>query len=175
MSKRYLVTGVAGTGKTTLEKIFAEMGYETNDIDQGFAHWYDRGTMEIVSYDPNGGREWLDRFTYRLDLPLLKKRLKDKIGTPLIMFGDTGDLYDHFSLFDRVFLLEYPNDELVRHRLLTRGGDHPYGKHPDELAEVLSYYKHFQEKYRAKGAIVIDCSQQLEEIVEKIKNDINQY
>ncbi|MFZ1258598.1 MAG: hypothetical protein WAQ25_03955 [Candidatus Saccharimonas sp.] len=33
----YLVTGTAATGKSTLRNIFRDNGYETIDIDEGFA------------------------------------------------------------------------------------------------------------------------------------------
>lgn len=174
MAKNYLVTGVAGTGKTTLGKLLAQRGYDTSDLDHGFAGWYDRQTMKPCEYNPAGGREWLDAHTFRLHLPILKAHLAEKHKEPVIMLGHTGDIYDQRNLFDHVFLLEYPNDKLLIHRLTTREGN-PYGKHPEELTHELARYKTFQEQFRVAGATAIDCSQSLETIAEIIENDIGYY
>ncbi len=168
---KYLVTGTAGTGKTTLEKLLAQRGFETNDIDYGFAGWYDRATMQPTSYNPDGGAEWLGLNTFRLHLPLVKEHIAKQRDIPLIMLGHTGDVYDQRALFDGVFVLEYPNDDLLRHRLLTRDGN-PYGKHPDELAKELAYYGAFQDKFRAAGAVMIDCSLPSERIATIISERI---
>lgn len=173
MPNRYLVTGMAGTGKTTLEKALSQYGYETNDIDDGFAGWYDRETMEPVEYDPSGGSDWLKAHTYRLHLPVLTVHLQKERRSPLIMFGHTGDIYEQRGLFDKVFLLEYPNGNLLRHRLLTRTGN-DYGKHPDEVSRELSYYESFQNQFKAAGAIAIDCSLPVSDIVAAIDHAINE-
>lgn len=172
MSGKYLVTGTAGTGKTTLERALKQRGYATKDIDQGFARWYDRQTMETCKYRPDGGQEWLNAHTYRLNLPLIKAFLANDYDQPLFMLGHTGDIFEQRVLFDRVFLLEYPNDEIVRHRLSTRT-ENPYVKHPDELAKELSYYKTFQDEFRVAGAISIDCTLPPANIIAIIEQSIS--
>lgn len=173
MPKVYLVTGMAGTGKTTLERIFAKKGYETSDIDDGFAGWYDRKTMRPAEYKPDGGKEWLAAHTYRLHLEVLKQHIQKERSAPLIMFGHAGDIYEQRILFDEVFLLTYPSEDLLRHRLLSRTGN-SYGKHPDELVRELSYYEAFQSQFTQAGAVTIDCSLPVDSITSIIEEKITQ-
>jgi hypothetical protein len=52
----------------------------------------------------------------------------------------------------------------LRHRLLNRT-EHDYGKHPDELAGLLSYYaKREAELLAVPRAVAIDATQHLEKL-----------
>lgn len=53
MAKRYLITGLAGSGKTTLRGEFARRGYTTIDIDEGYAEWRHAATDELLEYTPD--------------------------------------------------------------------------------------------------------------------------
>lgn len=44
-----LVTGVAGTGKSTLKASFSQRGYQTIDIDNGFASWQHNDSRKRVA------------------------------------------------------------------------------------------------------------------------------
>jgi len=173
-TRKYLVVGAAGSGKSTLERIFNNKGYQTNDIDSSFGEWRNIDTNKTVNYNPNGGKIWLKKHIWCLNIPKLTKRLAERFDGPLIIFGTTSDIQKSFSLFDKVLLLKYDNDDQVRERINSRT-DNLYGKHPDEMSLLLSRYKVLQEEYRINDAIPIDCNQSVEEIVEIIENEIHDH
>lgn len=172
MAETYLVTGVAGTGKSTLRTLFANKGYVTEEVDDGFASWQNH-QGETVPGPDKAPAEW-----YRLhDWNTVGQALIERINQakqssqPLIFFGNTGDLSDYTEYFAKIFLLEYHNEELIRQRIYSRTTN-DYGKDPVQFTELLSYYRPTQERYRALGAITIDCSLPIDEIASIIESDV---
>ena len=55
----------------------------------------------------------------------------------------------------------------MRERIAGREGG--YGKHPGELARIVSYVQPYQDKMKQHGAITIDCTLPIEQIVRRIK------
>ena len=170
MGKICLITGVAGTGKSTLEKIFRNKGYATHDLDDGFASWQDIRTRERVPAPLNQPSSWYDAHDWFTEKDKLISRINvaKRSLAPLLLFGNTADLDSFHEYFDHIFVLEYSEETTIRHRIDTRT-DNPYGKDPVEFAALLSYYKPMQQRFRNVGAIPIDCTKSLDDIVQIIK------
>jgi predicted kinase len=166
VSRRYLVTGVAGSGKSTLEKLFKERGYTTIDIDDGFAEWRHAETDEVLVYTPDG-EGWHEVAEWVVDTDKLQRFFDAHPEDDVLVFGSFARMKTVVSMFDKVFLLEYPNEQAARQRIASRDGG--YGKHPGELARILSYIQPYQDKMKVAGAQAIDCTLPLEEIVVRIK------
>lgn len=162
---KVLIAGASGSGKSTIGNLLSNKGYETIEIDKGFADWVDKETGQKVKYNPEGGKAWLEKHDWKLNWAKLNKRL-DNSSAPVFICGITSDTLENLHLFDKIFLLEFQNNEQIRERLLNR--DHTFGKHPDEVGDVLGWYRYFQEQTKAKGAITVDCSLPPEKIVEII-------
>ena len=174
MNNNHLITGVQGSGKTTLRDKFKQKGYQTIDIDDGYAHWVEKSTGRVVPHNPGGGMEWLMSVDFLLDLSKFTALLREPRQDPLLVFGGTGDLLEHLDYFDYIYLLEYPDESSVINRLSERTNN-LYGKHPDEVRSVLRYMGPYQDKLKARGAFAIDCTQPLSKVVEAIEYGINQY
>jgi hypothetical protein len=72
-----------------------------------------------------------------------------------------------YSLFEAIFVL-IVDTATLRDRLLSRT-EHDYGKHPDELAGILSYHPKFErELLSAPGAVAIDATKPLHAVVDEI-------
>jgi hypothetical protein len=72
-----------------------------------------------------------------------------------------------YSLFEAIFVLVVDKGTL-RHRLLSRT-ENDYGKHPDELAGILSYHPMLErELLSAPGAVAIDATKPLDAVVNEI-------
>lgn len=168
-NKNYLVTGAAGSGKSTLERLFADKGYKTADIDKGFAQWRNKETGKIEEYrrDP----DWLKTVIWSLKVDKLKEMLDSAKDEPVIVFGSANDLHEHLDLFDKTFLLEYPDEESIKDRLMQRRGDH-FGKTEHEVKAVLDYYKEYQERMKQSGAQVINCMLPIEQVVLAIEGEL---
>lgn len=173
MGKIVLVTGVAGTGKSTLEEVLRNKGHATIDIDNGFASWQQNDTRERVSAPINQPASWYEAHDWYTEKQKLTEYIQNykKSPSPLFVFGNTADLDSLPYLFDTVYALEYNDEETIRHRIDNRTTN-DYGKDPVEFAALLSYYRPMQKRFRAMGAIPIDCTFPIESVVQEIESSL---
>lgn len=171
MNRSFLVTGVAGSGKTTLEKVFADKGYLTIDIDNGYAEWRDKKTGQTVDYNPHSA-DWSRRTIWALKDVELQKWLERNCQVTKIVFGSTNDLVDYLDYFDKVFLLEYSDKATAAQRITSR--DSGYGKTPHELTNVLNYIMPYQAAMKKHGAISINATKPLDTIAQEIESSITE-
>ena len=109
--KRVLVTGMSGTGKSTLLAELAHRGYWTVDTDFG-------DYFETV----DGESLWIES---RIDDLLSVDDPRDL----LIVAGTTRNQVTFYPRFDHVVLLSAP-EELIVERLRARTGN-SFGRSPD--------------------------------------------
>lgn len=169
MSGRYLVTGVAGSGKTTLEKLFREKGYVTIDVDDGLAQWRHAETNELLPYTPEI-ESWHSVAEWVVDIDKLQEHFDAHANETVLVFGAFARMKTMVPRFNKIFLLEYKDEETARQRIAGRDGG--YGKNDHELQRVLSYIQPYQEKMKAAGAVPLDCSLPLDQIVARIEKEI---
>ncbi len=163
-----LITGVSGSGKTTIAAELTKLGHNARNMDsvEGLCAWINLATGQP---DPDFQRlsvdDWLDKYDWLWD----EKRLKNLLSeTPDTFFcGSSGNQDRFYGLFDKVFLLAM-NDELIRDRILNNSRDHDYGRRPGEIDAIIGYYEDFQDKAIAAGAVVIDAKKPVNEIVNLI-------
>ena len=149
--KRVLLTGMSGTGKSTVLERLAALGYKSVDTDYGDWHeWVD---------GPDGpDRVWRE------------ERIRDLLATEdaeaLFVSGTVSNQGKFYPQFDHVVLLSAPTPVLVE-RLATRTNN-PYGKSPEQLAEVLGYVETVEPLLRRGATREIDTSVPIEQVVERI-------
>ena len=112
MARRILLTGMSGTGKSSVIQQLAGLGYRAVDMDE--SGW--------SAYDQAG--EWVWRENRVRDL--LASLKEDDV---LFVSGCAINQGKFYSQFDAVVLLSAPAEVIVR-RLKTRSNN-AYGKHPD--------------------------------------------
>jgi len=143
--KRVLLTGMSGTGKSTVLLQLAARGYRTVDMD-------DPGWSETA---PDG--EWLwceDR---------VRELLAADDGEALFVSGCARNQAKFYPQFDHVILLSAPADVIIE-RLATRTNN-PFGKHPDELARVLDDLANTEPRLRRGATSEIDTTATIDEVV----------
>jgi len=140
---RVLVTGMSGTGKTTVLHELGRRGHLTVDTD------YDDWKRADGLWDE-------DRMTQLLD------------STPAVVVSGTvenqGRFYDRF---DHVVLLSAPLDVLVG-RVTTRTNN-PYGRDPTHRAEIAGYLETVEPQLRRGATLELDGRLAPSELADRIE------
>jgi dephospho-CoA kinase len=134
---RVLVTGMSGTGKSTVLEELRRRGYHTVDTDYG--DWQQAGLWDA-------------------------SRMAELLaGHPDVVVAGTaenqGEFYDRFQ---HVVLLSVPAGvilERVRHRT-----NNPYGKSSEQQAEILGYVETVEPLLRAGATLELDGRASVEEL-----------
>ena len=161
--KRLLLTGISGTGKSTIIGELAARGYKAVDADSDeFSEWVD------VAGDPGAdalgppvdlarNRDWVWR----------EDRIQDLLSTEdtevLFLSGCAANMGKFLPQFDRVVLLSAPAT-IIAERLRTRTTN-SYGKRPDEVARVLDQMDTVEPLLRRIADSEIETSVGIEQIV----------
>ena len=153
--KRVLLTGISGTGKSTLIRELAALGYKAIDADyDGWSH-YVPAPDDAETGTP--GQDWV----WREDR--IQRLLATEDAEVLFMSGCASNQARFYPQFDHIVLLSAPI-ELIKERLATRT-DNPFGKHPDELARILGHKQTVEPRLRKVATLEIDTSAPLDQIL----------
>lgn len=145
--KRVLLTGMSGTGKSTVIGQLASLGYKAIDTDDnGLTVWT--------------GTEWL----WREDR--IQRLLSIEDAEVLFISGCTRNQVTFYPRLDHVILLSAPVQVIVD-RLATRTTNQ-YGKHPEELAEVLRNQRAVEPLLRKGASLEVDTRAPLDRVIETI-------
>jgi hypothetical protein len=135
--KRVLITGMSGTGTSSLLHEPAARGYRTVGTDYG-------DYFQTI----DGERLWReDR------LSALLSSAPDELPGVLPVQGTTRNQVLFYPRFDHIVLLSAP-PEILAGRLATRTTN-PYGKDPAELAETLQYQQTAEPLLRAAATLEV--------------------
>ncbi len=145
--QRVLLTGMSGTGKSTVLVELAARGFRAVDTDQG--------GLTIWT-----GTEWL----WREDR--IRRLLATDDAGSLFLSGCVRNQVAFYPQLDHVILLSAPVPVIVE-RLATRTTN-DYGKHPDELAEVLEFQQTVEPLLRSGASLEVDTSVPLDEVIAAI-------
>ena len=154
--KRVLLTGMSGTGKSTVINELAGRGYKAVDTDDhGLSEW-----VAVPLDEPTGlapGQDWVWR----------EDRIQELLSTDdvdvLFLSGCSPNQGNFYPQFDHIVLLTAPPAVLVE-RLATRTTN-PYGKHPDEVARVLALQQTVEPLLRGGAGVEVDTSAPLDQVV----------
>jgi dephospho-CoA kinase len=145
MVRRILLTGMSGNGKSTVIGELRARGYRCADMDE--PSWSEAA--------PDG--EWI----------WAEERLQDFLSIPdtetVFVSGCASNQGKFYQQFDAIILLSAPADVLIE-RLAARTNN-PYGKSPEQLAEVLRNLDTIEPLLRQGADHEIDTRAPIDEVV----------
>jgi dephospho-CoA kinase len=148
--QRILITGMSGAGKSSVIRALVARGLKAIDTDWN-PEW------ECVGTD---GDEWVwrdDRMRLLLD--------EEDVDAGFVS-ACVSNQAKFYERFDQVILLSAPESITVQ-RLVHRT-DNPYGRRPEEIADVLRYKATVEPMLRKAASAEIDTSIPLAEVVSKV-------
>jgi AAA domain-containing protein len=167
----YLITGLPGAGKTTIIQELQKRGYNAHETDEnGMTSFYDLKTGRKLDKAPPAPIDFT-RYAWSWDVAAIKRLIASTQGTPIFFGGIAGNTVDNLELFDKVFI-PYPTLDTLKHRLKTRTNN-DFGKHPDELADILKDHSGGDTWWAKQGAIILDGDQSVEKITDDILERVN--
>ncbi|CAA9567693.1 MAG: hypothetical protein AVDCRST_MAG70-2190 [uncultured Thermomicrobiales bacterium] len=157
--KKVLLTGMSGTGKSTVIAALADRGYVAIDADEG-------GLSEVVTVPDDeitglgSGLDWV----WRGDR--IRRLLSREDGDVLFLGGCSPNQGTFYPWFDHIILLSAPAEVIVA-RLASRTNN-PYGKRPEEIERTLHLRQTVEPLLRASAGHEIDTSAPLDQVVAEV-------
>lgn len=165
----FSITGLSGTGKSTMNTELKARGYESYDGDEDhLAQWYNSDTGALVEVDiEECTPEFLLHHSRDISREIVKELASKAHSKPIFLCGaheNEGELQDLFT--GGVFGLVI-DDESLTQRLATRTTNQ-WGKLPHEVAYSLAFKQKWYENCRRFGYTTIDAAQPTGTIVDYI-------
>jgi dephospho-CoA kinase len=157
--KRILITGMSGTGKSSVIGELAARGYQAVDADSpAYSEWVEvSGDTSALGSPEWGAKDWV----WREDR--MQAFLSTEDADLLFVSGCAANMSKFLPQFDHVVLLSAPAEVIVE-RLATRTAN-AYGKRPEEVARTLELMESVEPRLRRVAGHEIDTSAPLDEVV----------
>lgn len=142
--RRILLTGMSGTGKSSVIRALADLGYKAIDTDDGWCEQL-----------PDGRQRWQEDAIAAL--------LATEDTDVLFVAGCEENQVRFHPQFDRIILLSAPVKTMMQ-RLGARTGN-PYGKAPGDLGRVISDTQNIEPLLRQAADHEISTTLPLDDVV----------
>lgn len=139
-----LLTGMSGTGKSSVVDALVDRGIAAVDLDRGYV---------IVHQD--GTQEW--------DEVAVAALLEACPGELLVLAGCEDNMVRFLDRFDAIVLLSAPLT-VMRERILSRSS-HDFGKSPGEWERVVADTRAVEPRLRAVATHEVPTDRPLPEVV----------
>jgi len=168
MKKVIFVTGVTGSGKSSISKKLNELGNKAHDIEEidGLFCVKDNITGQVIKNRNNRNLEEIKKGNWVCDVKKLQE-LIDTEQSELSFYCGTARNYEEvLPLFDKVILL-VASEQVTRDRLSSRVNRN-YGKTKEVQDWIMTWKEQWENEIKDKGAIIVDANKNLEEVAEEV-------
>jgi dephospho-CoA kinase len=142
--KRVLLTGMSGTGKSSVVRALAARGYKAVDTDDGWSEPL-----------PDGRQRWRE--------DAIRALLDTEDAEVLFVAGCEENQRQFHARFDHIILLSAPPETLAE-RLAARTGNR-FGKEPEELRRVLEDVRNVEPLLRRVAGHEVRTTVPLDQVV----------
>ena len=165
------ITGIAGSGKSTVRQELLYRGYKVfGGAEDSIAAFYDNNSGKRVKRLVRAEErtpEWLSKHSWKIPRPIVMKLHLLAKDEPIYICAYTAnDKSELWDLFDKIFALTI-DKETLKYRIATRTNN-DVGKTPNELNDILNQQKTAKKEYQKLGAIIIDAKRPVKKVVDEI-------
>ena len=148
------ITGMSGSGKSTILEELSKRGFRTidTDLDDFCVYTFDDKFQEF-------GWLWNEDKMQRL--------IKSHQTGILFIAGTVSNQGMYYRYFDEIIYLSTSLNNLIER--VQQRTNNPYGKTKEEQKTIQSDYERFDSVIKKGASIIIDTSSPLEMIVDKIE------
>lgn len=161
MKRSILITGIAGTGKTSIISFLKQQGYAAYSIEdiKGICRMINRETSEIITHEISLNLETLKKYDWICDIKAVQDLMQQNRDGLVFYSGTAANIDDLLSLFDQIILLQADKKELSR-RLTERVNNH-FGKSKEVQDWLFDQQIERDKALIQKGALPIDATQDI--------------
>jgi adenylate kinase family enzyme len=163
-----LITGCSAAGKSTLAAVLTRRGLASldSDADPTLARSVDVAG-NVVEEPAAPDFEWLARHSWQWNPQRLDELIRAAAPSTLYVCGGAANELQLADRFDRVFFLEIDEATMLA-RLDAPERDNDWGRIGDTRAYLRRFLPDYQDRLRAFGAIPVDATQPLDQVVDAI-------
>jgi len=165
----FFITGISGSGKTTIGRKLEQLGEVAFDskIQKGLFHFADQAGNQPKDYQPNNS-DWMEKYHWVLNKPMFDDLMaQNSTAKRVFLCGGAVDVIQYWVLGEKVFLLKVDSQTMLS-RLKEEKRDNDFGKDKETQERLLEKLNRYQDKMTALGAIPIDGTKSVDEIVKVI-------
>ena len=164
----FIITGVSGSGKTTIARALSERGEVALDskVTPGIYHFVDgdgNEAPEIRWHDP----EWRQTYKWSLNRVILESQMRAHANADRVFLCGRANLFQYMNIAERVFLLQVSPETLLR-RLNDERRDNLFAKDAETQTKLTSQLEAVQRKILDKGGVAIDAERPVDQVVNEI-------
>jgi len=163
------IAGCSGAGKSTVAAVLARRGLVSLDADDDplLARFVDPAGTVVAEPPTAPDLAWLGRHRWAWDPARLDELIRAASPATLYVCGGADNQQEVAGRFTQVFLLEIDEPTMLA-RLDARRDYHDWGHIGDTREYLRRKLPALQDRLRASGAIPIDASQPLDQVVDAI-------
>jgi len=168
----YIVTGISGSGKTTVGRALIKHGEIAFDskITPGIYRFMDDNGNEPPEIEW-GDTNWLKAHKWSLNKEMLDSLLHNHADSKRVFLCGRANLFHYMNLASKTFLLKIGPDTLLS-RLNDGARDNLFASDKATQQRLLAELDTIQNKIESKGTTVIDAEQSVDQIIKDILSHV---
>lgn len=166
--KQVLITGIPGSGKSTLSRLLRDKGFNTIDLEEipNLFVMVDQETRQPVEKFDNTNLDEVGTTDWVCDKTRLQDLIAQQKENVNFYCGSSSNIEELLPLFDEIILLQI-SEQIMRERLSTRP-DSDFGGKSEVQDWLMTWKDWWDNEMIEEGAKVIDANRSSEEILQTV-------